>query len=108
MSDEELVETNVYRVLKPCSNCPFTDNGEAMHLRDGRVDEIKAMLLEDKGNSFNCHKTVYNLEKDMSPYDGGKHPLKMCAGAYNFLKKEDKPNDIMQIAERLGIEDGEK
>ena len=102
---DEIVETNCYRVLKPCSNCPFVDNGKAMHLDEGRVDGLKEMLLEDSGNSFNCHKSVYNLDKNMNPYDGGTQPLKMCAGAYNFLKKMGKPNDIMQIAERLGVED---
>lgn len=99
------VETNVYRVLKMCPNCPFKDNGKAMHLNDGAVEEIKKDLLENDG-SFNCHKTVYNLDMEMNSC-GCKQELKMCAGAYEFLKKEDKPNQQMRLAKVFGVEDGD-
>ena len=77
------VKTNTYRVVesKGCSDCPFRDNGKAMQLRDGRVDEIKAMLLESDQNSFNCHKTVY------------------------ILKAHGKPNLQMRLAYSLGVEE---
>jgi len=91
----------IYRCSDYCNNCPFKDNGAAMELRDGRVDDIKKMLL--RGGSFNCHKTVYNLDENMqetSPQD-----LKMCYGAYKYLKDNNKPNQVMQIAKRLGIEE---
>lgn len=32
-----------------------------------------------------------------------KQDLKMCYGAYIFLKKHNKPNQIMQVAKRLGF-----
>lgn len=35
----------IYRCSDYCNNCPFKDNGVAMDLNDGRVDEIKKMLL---------------------------------------------------------------
>lgn len=97
-----LVETNNYRVLKECSNCPFKDNGEAMHLEDGRVSEIKKYLLESDHNSFNCHKTVYNLDKNMKNTPVQKE--KMCAGAYKYLKNAGKPNIAMKLAEAIGEE----
>ena len=93
--------SEIYRVTKPCSNCPFLDNNKAIMLADGRLDEIKADLL--KGGSFNCHKTVYDLDENMEHTK--KQELKMCAGAYQFLKKENKPNQQMQIAQRLGIKE---
>lgn len=100
---QEVVESNVYRVTQMCSNCPFKDNGKSIQLNEGRVEEIKEMLLEGTHKSFNCHKTVYNLDVNMEPYQGTQE-LKMCAGAYEFLKKQGKPNAQMQIAKRLGIE----
>lgn len=104
MKDSDIVETNEYRVLKMCSNCPFRDNGEAVHLDDGRVDDIKKMLLENDHNSFTCHKTAYNLDKDMNPVEGFVQPKKMCAGAYEYLKKMGRPNIMMRIAMASGIE----
>jgi len=95
------VTSEIYRVTKPCNNCPFLDNGKAIMLADGRVDSIKEELLQ--GGSFNCHKTVYNLDDNMNETE--EQELKMCAGAYQFLKKENKPNQQMQIAQRLGIKE---
>ncbi len=96
----KLVKTNEWRVTKMCGNCPFKDDGKAIHLRAGRVDDIKKQL--ESGESFSCHKTVYNLDVDMNPTE--EQPLKMCAGAYEYLKKINKPNQIMQVAERFGYE----
>lgn len=30
---------------------------------------------------------------------------KMCYGAYKYLKDNNKPNQVMQIAQRLGVEE---
>lgn len=99
-----LVETNVYRVLKMCPNCPFRDNGKAIALNDGRVDSIKDYLLESDQHSFTCHKTAYNLDLDMKPLKTHKQPLKMCAGAYEFLKEQKRPNIMMRLAVLMGYE----
>lgn len=77
-----------------CNNCPFRGDEHAIALEEGRLDSIKESLLN--GESFTCHKTIY---------EGGNNDVpKMCAGAYEFLKKENRPNQIMQIADRLGVE----
>lgn len=102
MNNKNLVETNEYRVLKSCSNCPFLDNGKSIHLREGRVDQIKKDLLEDDWSSFNCHKTVYDLNKDMQ--SGNTQEPKMCAGAYNYLKSKGRPNMQMRFALLTGKE----
>ena len=97
----ELVNSNAFRVLKMCSNCPFKDNGKAMHLEEGRVNEIKESLKSDPMNSFNCHKTVYDLDVNMNSTH--KQDLKMCAGAYEYLKGINQPNLHMNIARAMGL-----
>ena len=91
----------IYRKTSHCANCPFLDNGKKIHLVDGRVADIKDGLLE--GGSFNCHKTVYNLDEKMMPTE--EQSLKMCYGAYLFLKENGVQNQVMQVAERLLGED---
>ena len=88
------MKPEIYRCLKLCKSCPFIDNGKTMHLRKGRMDSIKKSLLN--GENFVCHETIYN--KNTGPKD-----KRMCYGAYKFLKDKNKPNQIMQIAERLGV-----
>ena len=92
-------KASIYRCLDYCNNCPFKDEGEAMHLRKGRVDDIREGL--DEGGSFNCHKTAYSLDDNMEPL-AENIALKMCYGAYLYLK--DNPNQVMQVAKRLGYE----
>ena len=103
----ELVATNIYRVLKPCSNCPFMDNGKKIHLQKGRVKNIKEELLKHPDNSFTCHKTVYNLDIHMNEVENYKQERKMCAGAFLYLKSIKKPNTMMILAQRMGIENWE-
>jgi len=96
-----VMTSEIYRKTKMCSNCPFLKSENAIQLNDGRLDEIKKDLLG--GASFNCHKTVYNLDDKMRSTDEQK--LKMCKGAYNFLKSKKRPNQQMQTAKRLGIKE---
>lgn len=90
----EKLHSNMYRITKMCSNCPFRNDEHAIHLSEGRLDGIKKALL--RRENFVCHKTVYSDDKNQKRL--------MCAGAYEFLISEEKPNQIMQIAERLGVE----
>jgi len=59
------------------------------------------------GDAFQCHKTVdYNHEDD--PYlRQGKAP-QQCAGVMSLLHRAGLPNQIMQVAERLGAADFSK
>ena len=99
MEEKPVVKTNLYRCTEPCVTCPFYND---IGLDKNRIPEIKKSLL--KGESFVCHKTFYNLSND-DRGDTVEQEPKMCYGAYEFLKKKDKPNTIMQIAERLGYEE---
>jgi len=96
----KIVKTNEWRCVEFCPNCPFKDNGRAVGLVDGRVDDIKVMLL--KGENFVCHKTAYNLDNEMKPT--AHQDRKMCYGAYLYLLEKNKPNQLMQVAKRLGCE----
>ena len=85
-----------------CPNCPFRENGAAIHLQSGRLEQIKNDLLADDSATFICHKTVYNLDLDMRPT--GEQPRKMCAGAYEYLLQIGRPNLSMRIAYAMGVD----
>ena len=85
-----LLEDKKFRpfVKRPCVNCPFVPNAFPS-LGHGRADQIAQSLL--KGDSFTCHKTTYNAAPT----------VKACAGAIAVLLKENRPNTLMQLSERL-------
>lgn len=103
MGREIAKDGSIYRCLKYCSNCPFKDNGKAINLQKGRVDSIKEELLGSPQNSFNCHKTVYNLDDRMQQTEEQK--LKMCYGAFRFLLENGSSNQQMQIAYRMDLDE---
>ena len=88
---------NVYRMTTPCKDCPFIDR-KALHISKNRLSDIKSDL--DNGGSFNCHKTVYPDVFDTDPSVG----LKMCCGAYDYLKSKGKTNAVMRFAEMLEVD----
>ena len=90
------MKTNIYRCVEPCDSCPFVDR-KTLHISEARLNQIKADL--DKGGSFNCHKTAY--PETFGVADIG---LRMCWGAWYYLAKQGKKNQVMQVAERLGVE----
>lgn len=93
---------SVYRCEKHCSNCPFLDDGKSINLREGRVDDIKETLLSSDSESFNCHKTVYNLDENMNETD--EQELKMCYGAFRYLQDNSRANTQMRLAYMMGID----
>lgn len=89
-----------FTLTKPCKDCPFrTDNG--FILRNDRVEEI-CESLEVFQQSFPCHKTTqHDDDGETIPQDGEIH----CAGALIMLEHMQAPNQMMRIAERLGMYD---
>lgn len=88
----------MFDLLRPCVNCPFRKGmGEKFQLR--RIDEIV------RGGAFQCHKTV-NYSDDGEPRQGKKP--QQCAGLMALLWREGMPNQIMQVAIRLGYLDPSK
>ncbi|MEX3625468.1 hypothetical protein [Viridibacillus arvi] len=91
----------MFELKRPCKDCPFVKGSSTNRsLEEGRIDRIIDSLHED--HIFSCHKTIdYGTLEEFE--DRLQPQNKFCAGALNYLKKEGKPNQPMQIAERLGF-----
>ncbi|URJ76316.1 hypothetical protein MF621_004022 (plasmid) [Bacillus velezensis] len=78
----------------PCKDCPFIKGSRTnISLPHERIEEIVNDIRDDK--SFICHKTLELQKSDQ------QH----CGGAMIFLEREERPNQIMRIAERIGVYD---
>lgn len=88
----------MFDLKRPCVNCPFRKgNGERFELQAARLREIK------RAPSFQCHQTVDYDEFDDPMKRQGAHP-QQCAGLMAVLKRENRDNQIMQVAQRLGVD----
>lgn len=75
---------------KRCNTCIYTRNGELMHLRPGRVEEMTADTIARDTNVI-CHKSL-NVS--------GEYPWDVwCRGSLD----EKGPGQMMRIQERLGM-----
>lgn len=83
-----------WKTSEMCDSCPFLDRSK-LHISESVLDGIKDNLK--KGDNFVCHKTAYPDQFENGESD---KPL-MCHGAWLYLTKLRKPNQIMQIAERI-------
>lgn len=85
-----------YTMKTPCKDCPFTMSKKAF--TDRRLREFAS-------GAFPCHKTAeLNEETGYEATNESVH----CAGALIFLEKRNAPNQMMRIAERLGMYDHTK
>lgn len=73
----------------PCKSCPFKTR-TIPYITTERAEEISVAVMND--NTFTCHKTL-----DL-PENKHQH----CAGTMLFLEKQNRPNQMMRIAERFG------
>jgi hypothetical protein len=80
-----------FNLTAPCGNCPFRNDGKEISLRPGRLAGIKNDLLTDRV-MFQCHKK----------------PKEHCAGALIWLELNERPSQMMRIAERLSLYDRTK
>lgn len=86
-----------FDLKKPCKDCPFIKGSSTNRsLVEGRLEGIVNDIRSDM--SFTCHKTLGLPKSDQ------QH----CAGAMVFLEREDRPNQMMRIAERLNLYDRHK
>lgn len=91
-------------MTKPCAECPFA-LPDGFHLGAARRAEIAYSLTRDA--SFPCHMTLDYDNDDSEDGDGRYTPeTQHCAGAMALLEREDRPNQAMRIAERLGMYSG--
>lgn len=87
----------MFKLKRPCKSCPFRiGQGSLFGLHPDRLAAIRA------GTAFQCHGTV-DYSDDDGPRPGDKP--QQCAGLMAVLHREDDPNQMMQVAERLGALD---
>ncbi|WP_144472957.1 hypothetical protein [Bacillus pumilus] len=83
-----------FDIKKPCVDCPFLEDSRTFKtLSKNRLKGIIKDIRDD--SSFTCHKTLE------LPSAEQQH----CGGALIFLEREESPNQIMRIAERIGLYD---
>lgn len=92
-----------FDLKKPCKDCPFVCGSSInKSLAEGRIEEIVHSIVNEDA-SFTCHKTL--------GYDGKKVDHQHCAGATIYLERigeYGRPNQVLRIAERLGLYDRTK
>ncbi len=90
-------------LIRPCANCPFRMD-KPFYLGHERREEIARSL--SMGDPFLCHETLDYEELEYDDFGqwhrahGGEQH---CAGALIVLQKEGRPNQAMQVMERLGF-----
>lgn len=89
-----------FKLKTPCANCPFRTDVKA-YLTQGRAEEIAEGITTEQ-QTFTCHKT---LSRDDDGNTLNSQQEQHCAGALIMLEHMDKPNQMMRIAERLGMYD---
>lgn len=90
-----------FRIKTPCANCPFRNDGKAIELAEGRLQNIIDGLLEDDWSTFHCHKTTHSLRGGNFDEDGIYHESgaeAMCAGSMAYLHKAGRPTVEMRYA----------
>lgn len=100
-----------FRLKKVCTDCPFRADRDFHGLRAERVADI-AQSLRD-GATFHCHSTLdYSLSEELDESGEPCSPVveksQFCAGALATMEQGGEPNQIVRIAERLGIYDPEE
>ena len=88
-----------FNLTAPCKDCPFRTDIPSQEgwLGYERAEGISDAILDMDG-TFTCHKTTHLADREH------QH----CAGALIMCEANDKPNQMMRIAERLGFYDRTK
>jgi hypothetical protein len=97
----------VFDLHSPCAACPFRiGQGSLFLLRPERLAEIKG------ATAFQCHKTLSRRATSLTTKHAAKRkrlpgdpPPQQCAGLMAVLTRDKRPNQIMQVAQRLGALD---
>ena len=90
-------------LTRPCDDCPFLRKG-GIRLHLSRISEIAKT-----DGFFLCHKTVTDCDaEDEERPRTGRDNEKMCAGLMILREKIEHPNQMMRIAERLGMYNPER
>jgi hypothetical protein len=100
-----------YAMKTPCKNCPFRSD-KVFPLHPGRVESILDGITHGD-QTFSCHKTTSHDDEDCEDYAESDTHIptsdeQHCAGAMILLEKLEQPNQMMRIAERVGLYDRTK
>lgn len=90
-----------YEMTHPCDQCPF--------LKSKAKSYGRRRLMEFASQAFPCHKTAECIEDDEGSSEFvAKEDSQHCAGVLIYCEKRNQPNQMMRIAERLGMYDRTK
>jgi len=87
-----------YTLVTPCAECPFLEK-MARGFDLLRLEEFAA-------GAFHCHQT--GKEDEETGDYLATHGSLACAGALIYLEKRGRSNQLMRVAERLGLYDRSK
>lgn len=98
-----------FDLVRPCPQCPFRKDCLKGWLGETRAREIADSLLDGSpGVTFACHETTRFVDGDegeeYAPLGDEQH----CVGAMILIDREEAPNQMLQIAERLGLRDADR
>ena len=89
-----------YTMTSPCDQCPFLDNAQMR--RTFSPQRLSAFAQGD----FPCHKTADD-DNEEGEFCATEKSI-ACAGALIFNEKRGYANQMMRIAERLGMYDASR
>jgi hypothetical protein len=89
-----------YTMTTPCAECPFLKSM-------ARGFTIKRLREFADEGAFPCHKAC-DADDDSGEFVARDDNTPACAGALIFNEKRNRPNQMMRIAERLGMYDRTK
>lgn len=106
-----MANRTLFRLKKPCANCPFRNDDQAIDLAPGRIEQIASEITAGDGTLFFCHKTLSGerdecYDEDGNDVDQGYQPGQrdsVCAGALIFQLKAGR----VPIVARFGFHSGE-
>ncbi len=97
----------LFTLTGPCANCPFRTD-ITFHLTVARAEEIADGVTRGD-QTFACHKTTIEVEDDEGESETvSADTTQHCGGVLIMLEKMEQPNQMMRIAERIGLYDRRK
>lgn len=97
---------SAYSLITPCAQCPFRTDIKPFIT----AERAESILTAD--GEFHCHKTIevgdnIDDDKNWAEVTDDKN-AQVCAGFLICLEHEGRPNQMMRIAERIGMYDASK
>lgn len=97
----------MWKLKKPCVDCPFRRSSLKGWLGETRAREIIGGLTGGEHQSFYCHKTTVTSDTEEDSREVTEES-QHCAGAAILLHKTKQPNMAMRLGYCYGDFDGAK